>query len=605
MNETRNPPEQILWRLEGDKDRADALRGLGLQLKAQMQRENVNDYAVYSQNYRGKDGTACTVERNRGPLVDTYTITIYCPPRRQARPESAETSIPALQPGQFFYVPGCVARYGFRKGRELYNEIPLPSAYFGDADTTNEGNNIEFLSIKEAGLPPSGTSPDGSIARIYRICKLEAADQDSNDGGGQLLLSSALIPSRDAFSISFVVRLKEPIRYDYSFSSMTSAVGNGYTIYNPIKPRLLLSDDGNDFYSICPGSIAPLVGYKLPSRFSDHYVRLTYPWPTFNDNFTASEESLLGYREIGTACPDEPSLTSEYSITSPYWDKVVTGGLETLDGEFVAGWEENAEIQNTAPYASYCTFKVNGEHGKGIGSRAVGTLSDGSHRYSTVHAISREYNPDGSTKSTTLTLKDYQYKLHMTDAAPSIAFGSQPFPVCHPAGYLIGMNLIGLCWYNGNRIVAGKVCDFQSEYEFPPIISDELDLESWYHVCMTYKENGNTFLYISKKDSRNITYSNKLQSTETFQKTDGQGNPLKINVGSDYFMFASDSEGTNTTSEWFSTSAMDIGLLRFYRHALTKAEAQLLTQEVFDGVFVADDHEAAQLQGKGLQAVTV
>ena len=59
--------------------RADSLRGVGLQLKAQMQRENVFNYAVFFRTYTGNDGTYCRVARNLGPLVDVYTITIYCP----------------------------------------------------------------------------------------------------------------------------------------------------------------------------------------------------------------------------------------------------------------------------------------------------------------------------------------------------------------------------------------------------------------------------------------------------------------------------------------------------------------------------------------------
>lgn len=280
--------------------------------------------------------------------------------------------------------------------------------------------------------------------------------------------------------------------------------------------------------------------------------------------------------------------------------------METLEGEFKDGWAENTETQNTAPYASYCKFRVVGDHGKDVGTRAVGTLQNGDRRYSTVMAVEYEYEGNVIV-ATVFTLKDYQFKRYMTDAQPSITFGNQPFPVCHPEGYMIGMNLLGMAWYNGNRIVAGKVADFQTEYALPPIASDPLNIGEWYHVCMTYDEDGKTNLYHTKLGVEIINTNTSKQSISKFTNTDGFGYPLKVHIGADNWHLSPlmNSPVADYKSHWEYSSSMDICLLRFHHRALKKDEARLFLLEAFHGVFVADDAEAAQLIGAGLVPITL
>lgn len=594
-------PEQVVWQLDGDKDRADTYRGSALQLKACLDSGNVNNLQQCSATRQYDDGTVIEVRKT----YNFYDMSIYCPTVVKEQQEEAPPLVPELKSGQFFWVPGCKARYGFREGNELYNEIPVKKGSV-TGDTTNTGNVTSFLSLKEVGLPVPGVSPDSSIARQYRVCQIDGADPDTGYSGSRLEMSSVHIPMDGPFSISCVVRLRKEIQIDYSFSSKTKELDSGYTIYNPIKARFLFSDDGDAWSATCPGSLAPLVGCKIPSRFSDHWVNFTYPWPTYNNNFVSGEEKQIGYREIATVCDGEPLLTSDYSAASPYWDKVPTGELETLSGTFAGGWAENTETANTDPYASYCRFNVPGIHTKDVGTRAVRTLENGEHRYSTVYSCSY----DEGAGTTSFVLKDYQFKRYMaeSDGGASITFGSQPFPVCHPEGYLVGINLLGLCWYNGNRILAGKICDFQNEYTFAPIVSDPLDIGNWYHVCMTYNNKGEVKLFYTKLSSNTINVKLANQSTGLFKNTTWyEDSPLPIYVGADDWGMspADDSPTSEYKSIWEFSSSMDIGLLRFYHRALTKAEAQLLTMEVFDGVFVADDFEAAQLIGAGLSPVTV
>ena len=594
--------EQVFWSFQGDRVRADSLRGLAMQVVNRLKAANPTN-KIASDSLRLDDGSIIQVNK----AYNFIYVTVFCPEKKRLLPVQEPVNIPVLQPGQFYHVPGCKARYSF-KNEDLQNEIYVaPGTVDSSIDTTNTGQGVQTLLFKDVGLSPLLPSPDGSISRDAKVCYLEGADPGTGLSGGRLKMSSNNLPTSGAFSVSALVRLRKPIEMDYSFTPKTKELDCGYTVWNPIKPRILTSEDGETWSAVCPGSAVPLIGWHIPSRFSKHWVRFTYPWPAYNENFVASAENLIGYREVGTVCADEPLIESDYDAASPYWDKVVAGEQETLAGEFQNGWEENAEVANAAPYASFCTFKVDGEHGKAAGTRAVASLSDGSKRYSTVVSYIYEYNGDGSVKDTILTLKDYQFKLYMTDAQPSLVFGYQPFPVCHPQGYMIGTNFLGLLWYNGNRILAGKICDFESEYSLSPIVSDTLELETWYHVCMTLDKIGNAFLYLTKQFDTNTVIYKGIQSSGGFTAEDGFGEVLKLPVAADDWSFTRSPSDpiSKYTSQWEFSSYMDITMMRFYHHALTKEEAVLLAKEAFGQAFVADDSEAGQLQANELIAIEV
>lgn len=594
--------EQVFWSFQGDRQRADGLRGMAMQVVNRLKAANPTNQ-IASDALRLDDGSIIQVNK----AYNFIYVTVFCPEKKRLQPGQEPVIIPVLQPGQFYYVPGCIGRYFFGHD-DLRNEIYLPPSYFAEgADTTNTGRGMSFLTLKEVGLPYPSASPDGSISRDAKVCYLPGANPDSGYSGSRLEMAPPHIPTSGPFSISCVVRLRKEIAIDYTFTSKTKELDCGYQVYNPVKPRFLFSDDGEVWTATCPGSLAPLVGYKIPSRFSNHWVNFTYPWPGFNEDFVTGAETQIGYREIGTVCPDEPLMASDYDAASPCWDKVATGALETLGGEYQSGWEENTEVANAAPYASFCTFKVDGAHGKDAGTRVVASLFDGSKRYATVVSYIYEYNGDGSVKDTILTLKDYQYKRYMTSAQPSLTFGPQPFPVNHPQGYMVGMNLLGMAWYNGNRIIAGKISDFQTEYATPPIVSAPLDVGEWHHVCMTYGESGKTRLFVTKLGSKTVNITEGTSAQSTFFNTDGWGNSVKIMVGADDWHIApsEDSEQTRWTSEWIFSAYMDIAMLRFYKRELSKGEARLLLFEAFHGEFVADDLEATQLQGNDLIPITL
>lgn len=621
--------EQVFWSFQGDRVRADSLRGLAMQVVNRLKAAHPTN-KIASDALRLDDGSIIQVNK----AYNFIYVTVFCPEKRQLKPNQEPVNLPVLQPGQFFYIPGCRARYSF-KNEDLQNEIYIkPGTIDPSIDTTNTGQGATFLSLKDAGLSSFLPSPDGSILRPAKVCYLEGAEPDTGYSGGRLQMSSYNLPTSGAFSVSALVRLRKPIEMDYSFTSKTKELDCGYTVWNPIKPRILTSKDGETWSAVCPGSAVPLIGWHIPSRFSKHWVRFTYPWPSYNDNFVANADNQIGYREIGTVCDGEPLMASAYDAASPYWDKVeawpyseswTLGGAGdvrvTYHGEgFEDFHEENAQSENTAPYASYCTLILsrNGYYGDPyinslpseppVGMRCVAYTSDGDVRYGTVISTSLEGLTSGGYYTTErIVIKDYEYKKYMKDATPNVAFGNCPFPVSHPQGYMIGTNFLGLMWYNGNRIIAGKVCDFESEYNLSPIVSNELELNVFYHACFTFDAKGNCALYITKRGDTNTVIYKSTQSTQDFGALDGFSMALKVPVGADDFMMApsANSPPTDYTSQWEFSSCMDISMMRFYHHALTREEAVLLAKEAFGHAFVADDDEAGMLQANGLKEVVV
>jgi len=555
---------------------------------------NVLDLQIYNHTVYFDDGTVVYVER----CFNKYTAEVIVPIARK------------LQEGAFYWVPGCMARYDLSRSDRncIINSEIADSKVLTATGSDEVASSQTSKTIDEAGLPRCGSSPGGLITREYRIMVLpgDSTETKLSQFASGLQYSDEVVPLSGPFTVSCLIRLNEKIKYDYSFTEKTEEINNGFVVYNPIKPRVLSSTAGETWFTECPGSIAPIIGILNPSRFSNHYVKMTNPWPSTNENFVSNQKKQIGYREIGSVCEDEPLLLTEYSRDSPYWDKVEIGSIETLEGEFVDFWEENTEINNAAPYASFCKFKVDGDHRMPIGTRVAGLTGSGDTRYATIDTFTCEYNEDGSIKNTTLTIKDYQYKLYINSTTPTLSFGSRPFPVCHKQGYMIGLNYIGLFFVNGNKILAGKLCDFENEYVYNKIMSSELNIGSYYHVCMTFDDSGNTALYL-KEFGGGSDLLQEAQTTASFYNYSGFDQFLPYVSGGSAFAFTpgNDSLASDWASSWLFSANMEIGLPRFYKRALSQKEVQLLTQELFNGQFVADDFETEQLISKGFQPILV
>lgn len=182
---------------------------------------------------------------------------------------------------------------------------------------------------------------------------------------------------------------------------------------------------------------------------------------------------------------------------------------------------------------------------------------------------------------------------------------THPYPLPH--GVMIGINFMGMMLYDGNRLLAGKVVDFENEWNLSPIISNKLDIGSMYFVCLTHDESSISTLYINKIGTNDVVVYRKNQSTGKFPLTDEGGASLSVFSGG--ASFHSGDVGESDPSKWYGSyrfsASMDLALPRFFHRALRREEVNLLLLEAFQGVFVADDHEAAALVGRGLQPLMV
>ena len=126
-------PEVLTVRVYGDKKRAEQYSGDLAQFLGQMKIENVNNYEIFTRYFKLNDNDYVRLFKNYNLII----ADIVCPEKKQDASHSDEETIPVLEKGQFYWVPGCKARYGFDEGKELDNEIPIKST--SESDTSNSG----------------------------------------------------------------------------------------------------------------------------------------------------------------------------------------------------------------------------------------------------------------------------------------------------------------------------------------------------------------------------------------------------------------------------------------------------------------------------------
>ena len=164
---------------------------------------NKLDLKQYDHTVYFDDGTIVTAHRND----KEYWAEVYVPPRQTGPGQ-----------GQFYHVPGCVARYclGVR------NDVPsgdLKDEQLVFSVNSAKKTSVSFLNRKECGLPASGVAPDGSILRDYKVISMPGTDTStlSSEQNSGIGFTAKHIPSSGPFSISFVARLNKKIEIDYHF----------------------------------------------------------------------------------------------------------------------------------------------------------------------------------------------------------------------------------------------------------------------------------------------------------------------------------------------------------------------------------------------------
>uniref|UniRef100_I2PYP0 Uncharacterized protein n=1 Tax=Desulfovibrio sp. U5L TaxID=596152 RepID=I2PYP0_9BACT len=287
MNADFRPTVRL--RFDGDAAALAGLRGAALRELDTMRRENVFDLPVYGRHLRLPGGEAIVCSR----IGLLETVTIRAPGAGEPRP-AGRIALPALPDpdGYFYAIPGCLARY---EGLStLGNAIPDgPLAGW----TVGLGGDVTVVTASRAGLPEPPGLPAAGIGRELGVFVLPGG------AASGLLFGRDHIPDAAPFSVSCLVRLREPLAYDYTYDARG--------VLNPFRAYFLQSADGRDFVWDCPGSISPLLGFCSPHLHPDWVETVTYPWAPWNEDFAARTELLAGARRAGTACPDAPALARE------------------------------------------------------------------------------------------------------------------------------------------------------------------------------------------------------------------------------------------------------------------------------------------------------
>jgi hypothetical protein len=172
-----------------------------------------------------------------------------------------------------------------------------------------------------------------------------------------------------------------------------------------------------------------------------------------------------------------------------------------------------------------------------------------------------------------------------------------PYP--DPDGFEMGLQAAGLFLAGGNRLLGARLSQFESQFATVPAVSDPLEIGVWHHVAMTHARDGAVTLYVTRQDqAEGAAYGGvmplcALDAACTYQASGVNAWTLRSG------------EGGQAIAAYRMNPAMDVALPRFFHDALSPGQAWLLSLEALSGLFVADDHEAAQAAALGLTPVTI
>ena len=169
----------------------------------------------------------------------------------------------------------------------------------------------------------------------------------------------------------------------------------------------------------------------------------------------------------------------------------------------------------------------------------------------------------------------------------------------HPWGFVIGLQAAGLFVYGGDRLLGARLSNFESQFGYAPAVSDRLALGVWHHVVLTHAASGLVRLYVAAADAAEaMLYEGDqplcaLDAACAYQAS-----------GVNAWTLRNGASGA-AIGAYRMNPVMDVCLPRFFHYALSPAQAYLLQLEALTGLFVADDHEAAQAAALGLTPITI
>ena len=169
----------------------------------------------------------------------------------------------------------------------------------------------------------------------------------------------------------------------------------------------------------------------------------------------------------------------------------------------------------------------------------------------------------------------------------------------YPEGFVMGVQAAGVFVCDGNRLLGARLSHFETQTGYAPALSDPLALDVWHHVVMTHAADGAVRLYVARQDEAAAVAYCGVQPLCAMDAA-----CLWQASGVNAWTLHNGRTGA-AIGAYRMNPAMDVALPRFFHYALSAGQACLLQQEALDGLFVADDHEAAQACALGLDPIFV
>lgn len=170
----------------------------------------------------------------------------------------------------------------------------------------------------------------------------------------------------------------------------------------------------------------------------------------------------------------------------------------------------------------------------------------------------------------------------------------------HPAGFVAGVQGVGLFIYDGDRLMAAKMSDFKSQYAYAPVLSDRVAVGVWHFAAMTYEADGSARLYLAPEGQTDALAH--FAGNQPVCALDAAFDKTASGVNSYYIISDLTKE---RISQFRMNPAMDIAMPRFFHYALSPGQVRLLQLEATGGVFVADEHEAGELVAAGYEPIVI